>query len=137
MIKPEDLIGLIKRHEGVRAFPYIDTVGKITIGVGHNLTDNGITNAVINTILAEDINIAKSELDKIYPDWCDLSDNRKMVVVSMMFNMGSPRYLTFKRFWKALKAGQYDLAAEEMEDSKWRRQVGNRALELSKMMRTG
>lgn len=133
----EELIDLIKRHEGVRVFPYIDTMGKMTIGVGHNLTDNGVSNLIINTMLAEDINIAKSELDKTYPRWRELSDNRKMVVVSMMFNMGLPKYMTFKRFWKALTAGQYDLAADEMIDSKWARQVKGRATDLSNMMRTG
>ena len=33
--------------------------------------------------------------------------------------------------------GYFELAAKEMLDSRWAKQVGNRALELSEQMRTG
>ena len=39
----ELLMSMLKRHEGFRAFPYLDTVGKLTIGYGRNLSDVGIS----------------------------------------------------------------------------------------------
>lgn len=133
----DKLIALIKLHEGVKQFPYVDTVGKMTIGVGRNITDRGISNATIDQMLQEDIELAQSELDNIYPEWCDLSENRQMVLVDMAFNLGAPRYLSFSKFWSALRRGEYDLAADEMEDSRWSKQVGTRAVRLSGMMRDG
>jgi len=133
----EAIIAQLKLHEGVSEKPYVDTMGKMTIGVGHNLTDNGLSTTMIDALLLEDIELAKSELDKTYPEWCELSDNRQMVLVDMSFNLGLPRYLTFERFWKALRAGQYDLAAEEMLSSRWAKQVKGRAVTLSNMMREG
>ena len=61
------LVEMIKSHEGVREKPYTDTVGKLTIGVGRNLTDRGMTISTIDAMLAEDITLAKSELDKKFP----------------------------------------------------------------------
>lgn len=133
----EAIIAQLKLHEGVREKPYLDSMKKWTIGVGHNLTDNGLSTTMIDALLLEDIELAKSELDKVYPEWCNLSDNRQMVLVDMSFNLGMPRYLTFKRFWEALRASQYDLAAEEMLDSRWSKQVHNRAITLANMMRKG
>ena len=137
LVDESKLIELIKEHEGVRAFPYVDSMGKLTIGAGRNLTDRGISISTIESMLAEDIALAKSELDKKFPEWCGLSDNRQMVLISMAFNLGMPRYNKFKRFWAALEAGDYDLAADEMIDSRWRKQVKGRAVELAGMMRRG
>ncbi|PHR99245.1 MAG: lysozyme [Blastopirellula sp.] len=132
-----DLEKFIEAHEGNESHPYTDGVGKITIGVGHNLTDNGLSPAIIAAILAEDIAIAKSELSRKYRKWQELSEKRQMVLIDMMFNLGYPRYSTFKRFWKALRKARYDDAANEMLDSRWAKQVGPRALRLAKMMREG
>ena len=137
MMDDERLTAIIREHEGVRLFPYVDTSGKLTIGVGHNLTDNGISSITVDAILAEDISISKRELDKEYPEWCDLTEDRQIVLVSMVFNMGMPTYKKFVKFWAALRAEEYDVAADEMLDSRWRKQVKNRAVELAAMMRRG
>ena len=131
------LIEQLKRHEGVKHFPYVDTAGKMTIGAGRNLTDRGITIGTINQLLAEDIIIVTTELDNHYPEWCYLSENRQLVLANMTFNLGMPRYLTFERFWAALRQGQWELASQEMLRSRWARQVGDRALELSELMKNG
>jgi len=133
----DKLIELLKRHEGVKQFPYVDTAGKLTIGVGHNLTDNGMTLDSIENMLVDDIEEAEEELHRVYPEWCDLSEDRQIVLVSMMFNMGCPTYLTFNRFWAALRRSDYDEAAEQMLDSKWSRQVGQRSHDLAELMREG
>lgn len=131
------LIAQLKRHEGVRLLPYQDSVGKWTIGIGRNLTDRGISLSTAEQMLQEDIELAKTDLDSIYPDWCDLSEERQLVLMDMCVNLGAPRYLTFVKFWAALRQGQWDLAAAEMLDSRWANQVGQRAQTLSAMMREG
>jgi len=133
----DEIIELLKLHEGYREKPYLDTMDKLTIGIGHNLTDNGLSETLIHLLVREDIEIARDDLDEIYPDWVGLSRSRQLVLIDMAFNLGKPRYLTFKRFWKALKAGDYDLAAKEMLDSKWSKQVGDRADRLYNMMVEG
>lgn len=133
----ERLIELLKQHEGVKNFPYLDSVGKWTLGVGRNISDNGVSNATIEQMLIEDIEKTEGELDRIYPYWCNLSENRQLVLLDMCFNLGAPRYLTFEKFWAALRNDEYGLAADEMIDSKWARQVGERARLLSQMMVEG
>ena len=124
-------------HEGRKKYPYEDTVGKLTIGVGHNLTDNGLSDAVIDIVLEEDIAIAESELDRVLEVWRELGKVRQQVMVDMMFNLGAPGLMTFNRFRRALMLKDYDQASIEMLDSKWATQVGMRAARLAEMMRTG
>ena len=125
----------LKLHEGVEKYPYEDTVGKLTIGVGWNLSDRGLPDFIIDALLDHAIEEAKAELDRVFPVWSGLSRARKQVLVDMMFNLGAPRFMTFHRFRKALTMGQFDEAAKEMLDSKWAKQVGKRAERLAKMMR--
>jgi len=137
MINTDRLIEQLKRHEGIEHLPYIDTQGKMTIGIGRNLTDRGISIATINQMLMEDIELATSELERVYPEYCDLSEDRQLVMANMSFNLGLPRYLKFEKFWAALRQGEWDMAALEMLDSRWAKQVGDRATELAEMMRKG
>jgi len=133
----DKLIAQLKRHEGQERMPYIDTEGKMTIGIGRNLTDRGISIATIDQMLIEDIELATSELDRVYPEWCNLSEQRQIVLANMSFNLGLPRYLMFEKFWAALRNGQWELASQEMLESRWAKQVGDRATELAEMMRKG
>ena len=136
-LNTDRLIEQLKRHEGVEHLPYIDTQGKMTIGIGRNLSDRGISISTINQMLMEDIELATSDLERVYPEYCDLSEDRQLVLANMSFNLGIPRYLKFEKFWAALRQGQWDLAATEMLDSRWAKQVGDRATELADMMRKG
>lgn len=132
----ETLVDLLKRHEGVQHFPYTDTAGKTTIGAGRNLTDNGLSPDEVEYLLQNDIKTAEHELDRLFPRWRTLQRQRRWALVSMMFNLGAPKYLTFHKFWKAMLEGDYETAANEMLDSKWANQVGSRAVELADMMRS-
>lgn len=126
----------IKRHEGLELKPYTDTVGKTTIGVGRNLDDVGITEREAEFLLMNDIGRAHDEAKKF--DWYDgLDMARKCVVINMIFNMGLPRFSKFEKTIAHIAAGDYTKAADEMLDSRWAEQVGNRANELSKQMATG
>lgn len=133
----ERLKAVLVRHEGVELKPYRDTRGKLTIGIGRNLEDRGISLDEALYMLENDIRIVERELDEAIPWWRDLDDVRQEIVVNMAFNLGLPRFLRFKRFIKALKEGNYAQASEEMLDSEWARQVGRRAKELALAMRNG
>jgi lysozyme len=123
--------------EGRSAKIYVDTVGKVTGGVGRNLTDRGFSQDEIDLMLRNDIALATRELDRVLPWWRQLNDVRQEVMVNMMFNMGAPRLLGFKKFLQYGESGRWDAAAAEMLDSKWATQVGARAQRLAKKFREG
>lgn len=127
----------VKADEGVRARIYTDTVGKISGGVGRNLTDRGFTPNEIELMLDNDIALAVAELDRVAPWWRKLDDVRQNVLVNMMFNLGAPRLLGFRKFLAAVQAGDWPRAAAEMMDSTWAKQVKSRANRLANEMLTG
>lgn len=127
---------MILRHEGMRLKLYKDSVGKTSIGVGRNLDDRGITRAEARIMLDNDIMDHTLDAQKI-PVFVKLDQVRQDVLIDMVFNMGLPRVLAFKKMLAALEAADWQEASLQMRDSKWATQVGNRALELSKMIETG
>ena len=58
------------------------------------------------------------------------------VIVNMCFNMGAPRLSGFKKFIAGVNAGDWKTAAVEMMDSRWARQVGDRAVRLKNRILT-
>ena len=125
------------RDEGVRPKPYIDSVGKTSIGVGRNLTDRGVRATEMNFMLMNDINEAIEELYSAHPWVMGLDDARQEVLANMVFNMGLSVFNTFTQTLSYVRNGQYQKASVEMLDSKWAGQVGSRANRLSKQMKTG
>ena len=127
---------LVKAHEGLELKPYTDTVGKLTIGYGRNLSDRGLSEAEAEHLLINDLRIAEEDARSLSgPIWDYLSLDRKAVLVDMAFNLGKQRLKGFKRMWAALYNNNYDEAAKEMLDSYWAMQVGQRALNLANIMR--
>jgi lysozyme len=125
-------------HEGLRLFPYSDTVGKTTIGVGRNLTDNGISHVEALFLLDNDIELRVfADLERHAPWVAQLDPVRQAVVIDMCFNLGWPRLSLFRNTLAAMKRGDWVSAAEGMRASKWAKQVGNRAVRLRQMMLTG
>jgi lysozyme len=122
-------------HEGLKLEPYECTAGKLTIGVGRNIEDIGITEDEARYLLDNDILRVCDELDRNLPWWRDLSDARQRVLVDMVFNLGISRFMQFQNTIAAIESGDYDKAADEMLDSRWADQVGNRAKTLARMMR--
>lgn len=127
----------LTRDEGKRNKAYVDTVGKQTIGVGRNITDVGLSDDEILMLLKNDIARVLAELDKAIPWFRSMSEVRQRVLANMSFNLGLPTLLQFKATLGAMQAGRYDDAASGMMDSKWARQVGQRAVRLAQMMREG
>lgn len=121
------IISDLERDEGVRLKPYLDTVGKTTIGIGRNLTDNGITAAEAKVLLQNDLFRVANELDRVAPWWREMSQVRQNALVNMAFNLGLPRLLTFKKMMVALENGNFETAWAEAMGSKWAAQVGERA----------
>jgi lysozyme len=131
------LIRQIRLHEGERLKPYRCTAGKLTIGVGRNLDDRGITREESAMLLDNDIRLLEIELFRALPWASALDDVRQRVLLDMAFNLGLPGLLQFKRTLEAIRTGQYQQAATMMLDSLWARQVGQRAERLARMMATG
>ena len=135
--KDPELEALLMRHEGLRLKPYRDTVGKLTIGVGRNLSDVGITRDEALALLRTDIARAEAALDAALPWRAALDPVRGRVLVDMAFNLGVPGLLGFGDVLAAVRAGAWTEAADAMLRSRWARQVGRRAQELAVMMHTG
>lgn len=127
----------LERHEARKRKLYECTSGKLTIGVGRNIEDNGLRDSEIDLMLENDINEIYEELFSKWPQIKSLDDVRQNVLVNMAFNMGVPRLMGFNKMFNALALRDYSLAAKEMLDSRWAVQVGYRAMELSVQMRTG
>ena len=127
----------LKKHEGMRLKPYTDTVGKLTLGIGRNLEDKGITEQEAIFMLNNDVNYFYRQINKKLTWFKYLDGARQNVLVNMAFNLGIAGLLTFKNMLNHCGDGHYDDAAKEMLNSKWARQVGYRAQELAEQMRTG
>jgi lysozyme len=126
----------LRVDEDDRQFPYPDTVGKLTIGVGHNLTDNGLSQPARDFILDEDIGVAETLARTLVPNFDALSDARKAAVVNMAFNLGH-RLAGFSVTLAAIRDGRWEDAAKAMLESAWAAQVGARAQRLALAMRVG
>jgi lysozyme len=131
------MVEVLVRHEGMRLKPYLDSEGIMTIGVGRNLEDKGISESEAMHLLNNDVQDAYMEAFDQVPGFPGMNGVRKRVMVNMVFNLGITRLKGFRRMFVALKLGDFENASREMLDSKWASQVGNRALELANQMRTG
>jgi lysozyme len=129
----DDLI----RDEGKRLRIYVDTVGKVTGGVGRNLTDRGFREDEVALMLANDIAEATADLDSALPWWRTMTDNRQRALLNMRFNLGLPRLQGFKDMLKALQAGDYPEAAAQALASHWAAQVGDRSRRIAQLFRDG
>ena len=135
-----ELVSELIRHEGFRKHPYKCTADKLTIGVGRNLDDVGITKAEAMVLLENDVATYQAAAESFVGNeeaWALMGEERQAVVVNMAFNLGAVRLGYFKKFRKALVERNYVAAAKEMLDSKWARQVGGRSGELALRMETG
>ena len=130
---------MTKDFEGLRLKPYRCTASKLTIGYGRNLEDVGISRAEADMMFERDFAQAEAEarqLCRTYKvNYEDLIEQRFYVLTDMIFNMGYDRVSKFKKMLTALSKGDYDTAANEMLDSAWAIQVGNRAQQLALLMR--
>lgn len=132
----KSLITDLNRDEGRRLKPYRCSVGKLTIGVGRNIEDNGISNEEADYLLTNDIMRTVAELDRALPWWRDMPEPWQRGLINMGFNMGLPTLLQFKRMLAALRLGDGEAAARHAINSKWAKQVGARASRIAALFRT-
>ena len=126
----------LKTDEGFEECIYTCTAGKLTLGYGFNVEDEPIPEHIASIWL--DWLIMKRHEDLSQWQWyCELDDFRKRIMINMAFNLGTNGLLNFKKMINAIIDKDYDLAADEMEDSRWFEQVGDRSKRLVKMMRDG
>lgn len=140
---------LLVLQEGVKTKPYLDCCGKywrecqceakgkLTIGVGRNLDDMGITTFEAEYLLNNDIKRVSREADQELSWFSHLDWRRQDAVLSMIFNMGVTRFREFKNMISALSVGDFERASQEMLDSTWAKEVPARAECLAEMVRKG
>ena len=131
-----DKVELLIKHEAERLKMYKCTADKWTIGVVRNIEDNGIRPDESALMLSNDIKECEFILADRIDAWHGLSEQRRAVLINMVFNLGWPRFSKFKKMISAVEDLDFVRASAEMLDSKWARQVGNRAIELSDIMST-
>jgi lysozyme len=136
----EALRETLKRDEGVVEHAYQDSEGYWTIGCGRLIDKRAggkLSPLEIDILLANDIERAEADAKELFPTFESLSDARKVVLVSMAFNLGRSRLAGFKRLRQAVSEGDFLRAAAEMESSQWFNQVKGRAVRLCKQMKEG
>jgi len=134
------IIEMLRKHEGVETHAYVDSVGKITLGVGRNIDKNGgigLSTDEIDYLLANDVERVEAELLAAFNWYKMLGDARKDAIMDMCFNMGLPRFKKFKKALAGMAKGDYKTAAIEFLDSRWANQVGQRAITVTDIIRSG
>ena len=128
--------------EGVKYVIYNDHLGYPTFGVGHLITKSdeefgrptgtAVSEERVRSCFHRDLDIAISECSTLYGEgnFRDFPDEVQQILVNMMFNMGRPRLSKFKKMNVALQKYDWVEAAKEGRDSRWYRQVTNRAERL-------
>lgn len=142
----EQLREEISVDEGVKYEIYLDHLGLPTFGIGHLVRDDDpesgqpvgtpVTEDRVNECFERDVEIVLSDCEKLYDDFYDLPEEAQLIIANMMFNMGYPRLSKFKGMKAGVDARDWYAAAREMVDSRWYRQVTNRADRLVQRMRS-
>lgn len=132
----------LKIDEGVKYEVYLDHLGLPTFGVGHLIcSDDAESGVAVATPVSEervwdafdqDLDTAIAECHQLFPggNFDNFPEEVQQIVVNMMFNMGRPRLSKFKKMNAALLEHDWETAAVEGRDSRWHRQVTNRAERL-------
>lgn len=128
-----DVKQLLIGHEKLTLKPYRCTAWRLTIGVGRNIQDRGISESEALFMLDNDLADVKQQC-KAYPWFRELSDVRQAAIIDLIFNLGPGGFAGFKKFHEAMRLKQYVLAAAELKDSDWFGQTGRRAPRICSMI---
>lgn len=126
----------LRRDEGLRLTPYVDSLGVLTIGYGINL-HGGLSRAECELLLEHRAVERLGELTSVLPWFEGLDPVRQRVLLNAAYQLGVHGLLAFRKMLAFLKEGAYEKAAREMESSLWARQTPNRVARLADMMRKG
>jgi lysozyme len=134
----------IKADEGYKNEIYLDHLSLKTLGVGHLVKETDpeynlevgteIDNERVNELFEQDLEVTIDECKKLYYDFDKLPEEAQHIIANMMFNLGRPRLSRFHKMKRAVDNREWKEASNEMKDSKWYKQVPNRAERLCKRM---
>ena len=143
----DKLLDSVRKHEGYRNKVYLDTLGKRTVGVGHLCVEDfwednkEYEEKFLMDILQKDLQGAIEGAEDLINNCpsggkANISDDAKIIIIEMVFQLGKTGGSKFRNMWKALQQNppQYSVAASEMLDSRWAKQTPNRAKEMSNHM---
>ena len=130
------IIGELIESEGLKLKPYKCTSGKLTIGIGRNLEDKGITRKEAVELCNNDLIEVRNSLFR-FAWYRHLDEVRQEAIIRMAFNMGVSDLLEFKKMIAALELKDWETAAYEALDSRWSTQVGDRSIEIAEIIRSG
>ena len=135
----------LKIDEGVKYEIYLDHLSLPTCGVGHLIKETDpeydlevgtkIDEERVNELFDEDIKVTLDECTYLYEDFYTLPEEAQLIIANMMFNLGRPRLSRFLKMKKHIDNRDFVSASEEMKNSKWYRQVTNRADRLVQRMK--
>ena len=138
----EELLEQLKEDEGVKYEVYLDHLGYPTCGIGHLIkpedaeaeleVGDEVSEERVIELFKEDIGIACRDAVNIYgwSGFCEWPEEVQNILINMTFNMGMTRLQKFKKMHEALESQNWKQAAIEGRDSKWYKQVTNRAERL-------
>jgi GH24 family phage-related lysozyme (muramidase) len=150
----DDILNFIREHEGYRPHVYQDTRGIPTIGIGFNLMrpdakqilnqvgvdynsiisgSSNLNDHQIKEIFKMTLSIAYKDAKKWIPSFDSLPKNIKLAILDLSFNMGYSRLSKFIKTKQFIISGDYQSAANELQNSKWATQVGRRVNSIVKL----
>ena len=131
--------------EGCEFKLYNDHLGYKTFGIGHLVTKDDpeyemeigeeVSEERVNECFIKDIEKVIEDCHILYEYFNELPEDAQLIIANMMFNLGRPRLTKFKKMKEAVNDGNWLEAAIQMEDSRWYKQVPNRAERLCERMR--
>jgi lysozyme len=141
----DKLMEELKVDEGCVMEIYNDHLGYPTFGVGHLIREDDpehdqplgtiVSDERVREAFEQDLDSVRRDCLRLYGNFTELPDDCQLIIANMMFNLGYPRLSKFKLMKAAIEKSDWEEAANQMESSRWYRQVPNRAERLCNRMR--
>ena len=136
----------IQNDEGRVNSVYLDHLNLATVGIGHLIKESDpeyglpvgtvVDDERVNELFDQDIKVTLSECEQLYGNFNNLPEEVQKILANMMFNLGRPRLSKFRKLCKAVADRDWQECAVQMEDSRWHKQVTNRANRLISRMKS-
>ena len=136
----------IQNDEGRVNSVYLDHLNLPTVGIGHLIKESDpehglpvgtvVDDERVNELFDQDIKVTLSECEQLYGNFNDLPEEVQKILANMMFNLGRPRLSKFIKLCKAVADRNWQECAIQMENSRWHKQVTNRANRLISRMKS-
>ena len=135
----------LEYDEGCKYEIYLDHLGLPTFGIGHLVTEDDpehgmdvgteVSEERVAEVFESDVQVTLDECQRLYSDFDDLPEEVQLILANLMFNMGRPRLSKFVKFNACISDRDWEGACEELIDSRYYRQVTNRADRLIARLR--